>query len=220
MIRHFLLRDFLSHRLLWVLICLGTVGTAIAQSLTAIEIYHFTAYFYFLFWLVPFSSLVGVRLRSQQALSRYYLLALPVERKKQFLLLQLRSFVFSIPLCLYLFITPLFSEKFGKVFFMARESYWLYSISMALFLISMTNSSFLMQLRGEQISSYLKLEKRMLAWIRTLGILIAEGGAFILCLVTPGLWEVHIALPLFLLGGLALWQFFSARKAWIGVQNR
>lgn len=101
MITHFIFRDLKSNRIYWLITLIVTL-LAIPAVYFHGDALLLLFYPYFFMSISPLAGLIGSRWRAQHVMSRHYLLSLPVSRIKLFRIIQLRAFVFQIPLYLLL----------------------------------------------------------------------------------------------------------------------
>jgi hypothetical protein len=110
MIFHFMYRDALDNRISWYVV--------IAVSLLAIPFFYlnpnlawtFLFFSYYMFSMAPLQAMMGSAHRSQHIMSRHYLLALPVPRKKIFRLLFFRLIPYGAPLFVCAALMPLYLD--------------------------------------------------------------------------------------------------------------
>ena len=98
MIAPFIIRDFKTFKMAWLFIVLFSLAAIPLRSHSFVL--SFLTMSYFLFACVPISQIVGAKNRSQHVMSRNYLLALPINRKRNFLYLIVRIQIFLVPLIL------------------------------------------------------------------------------------------------------------------------
>jgi hypothetical protein len=220
MIFHFLRADFVTFRIYWVFLIIAELiihfGTAIGLSdgLTTTA----STYVCFLFGLLPLAHIIGSRYRTQQYMSRSYLLSLPIERGHLFNILQIRSFVYWTPMLFELIISMISSGGIE----LARSKSIFYTFCLFTLaccgLVWFINNQIRTHLNVENISSYLKMDQRMLSWVKLIFSTLIEVcffgfaasiGEFI------GLPWFTFAIPAAMI--LAWLSYSSARKRWIMV---
>jgi len=217
MIRHFLLRDFRTYRLSWIILAILT-GCAVAVSFLSASFFplFLVGYAYFLCGFTSILSLTGVRFRSQHLMSRNYLLALPVNRKYLFLIIQFRGLIFWGPLILLLLSVPFLPLGDAFPFAVSKNWYGLYGIGVLSCFVWMTNSFIQSQLSSERITAYVTQKKRALAWLKWFGVYLGE--FLLLGALAAGflaLGTVYDVIFVALTIGLAATRFYFARKSWI-----
>ena len=214
MIWHFLRRDFLSHRFQWSLLILG-----VCVSLPFIAIQPETlnglGYGFFLFALISLGSLGGSKWRNQQMISRAYLLALPVARKYQFVLVQIRAFVFFLPFFLYLLMAPHYSLNFQKIVAPAGANLWLYSLMVFATLVWQCNAILMIGLGFERITALLRQSERALMALLATLFFGAQSILVVLCFIYRPLIEFNPLAPLLIIFGLTGFQYYRTRKMWL-----
>ena len=98
MIGHFLKRDFLDFRLLWIGLLIVTLLWAMGSKrifgTTGLE-YLFFGYIFF--GMLPQNFILGSPWRTQHQISRHYLLSLPLAHKNLFLIQNIRMMIFGFP---------------------------------------------------------------------------------------------------------------------------
>lgn len=217
MIRHFLLRDFRTYRMFWIILAILTGCAVVAMLLSSSLIpLLLLGYAYLLFGLLPLQSLTGVRFRSQHIMSRNYLLSLPVKREYLFLIIQFRNLIFWVPLILLLLSVPFLPLGDDSPFGVPKNWYGLYCIGVLSCLVWMTNGSIQAQLSIEKIMAYVTQKKRALAWLKTLGVYLVE--VLLLIALSAGflsLGTFYDVIFVTLAVGLAWTRFYFARKSWL-----
>jgi len=217
MIKHFLLRDFKTYRVFWIVLALLT-GCAVAAMLLSSSLLPLLllGYAYLLFGLLPLQSLTGVRARSQHVMSRNYLLSLPVRRKYMFLIAQFRNLIFWGPLIVLVLSVPLLPFGDESPFRKSKNWYGLYCIGVLSGMLWMTNSAIQGQLSIEKILTYVTQKKRVLAWLKLFAVHFGEfwllGALSVGFLLLGTIYDViFVAFSV----GLAGTRFYLARKSWL-----
>ncbi len=217
MIRHFLIRDFKTYRLMWIVCAIATVlavgAIPVFSSLIPLVL---LGYVYFFIGLIPPQQITGVRLRSQHIMSRNYLLALPIKRTSLFVIIQYRSLMFWGPLILLLLIVPLLPVPKALFREVLENHYGLYCLGILSGFVWLINSMISIQLAGEKITTYLTQQKRAFAWIKALGFYLGEfalvGGLAFGFIRFGVLSDIFVIMGLL---GIAGGRFYFARKGWL-----
>ncbi len=212
MIFHFIQRDFVTHRLSWLMLILLTVLFFPARIFD-IDMLGALGYFYFIFPMVTLQQIAGVNWRSQHIMSRNYLLSLPISRKKMFNMVMIRALIFCIPAFVFCLIAPSYWEKIYEFFIISSELYSMTLIVLFGF-IWFVALAISMQIGIERITTYLTLQQRMWAWIKYFGVYILETLAFLSVIIllaelTP-VWFPIVGAGLF-----ARVRFVLARQLWL-----
>ena len=220
MIKHFVLRDFRTFQLLWIILAILT-GCAVVASLLSSSFIPLLllGYACFFFGLLPLLSLTGVRFRSQHVMSRDYLLSLPIQRRYLFLIIQFRSLIFWTPLVLLLLLVPFLPLGEDSPFGVSKNWYGLYCIGVLSCFVWMTNSFIQSLLSSEKITAYVTQRKRAFAWLKFFAVYFGE--LFLLGALVVGflaLGTIYDVLFVALAVGLAWTRFYFARKSWINNQ--
>ncbi len=213
---HFILRDFKTYRLAWIVLGILT-GCAFTTMLLFSSLIPLLplGYGYFFFGLLP-CTFTGVRFRSQHIMSRNYLLSLPIERRYLFAIIQCRILIFWIPFALLILSLPFLGFPEKPTPDTPKNVYGLYSIGLLACIVWMTNSLTQMQLSSEKITSYVTQKRRALAWFKMLGLYLLEL-SFVIALVVGflSLRTVYDIIFVALLVGAAWMRFYFARKSWL-----
>jgi len=217
MIKHFLLRDFRTFQLLWIILAILT-GCALVTSLLSSSFIplFLLGYACFFFGLIPLVTLTGVRFRSQHLMSRNYLLSLPIQRRYLFLIIQFRSLIFWMPLILLLLLLPFLPLGEDSPFGVPKNWYGLYGIGVLSCFVWMTNSFIQGQLSSEKITAYVTQRKRAFAWLTFFAVYFGE--MVLLGALAAGfllLGTIYDVIFVALAVGLAWARFYFARKSWI-----
>ncbi len=222
MIIHFIKRDFVSHKFYWAVLGIATVG-AVPCMFISEAFFMALFYAYVLFSLIPINSLTGVTWRSQHIMSRNYILALPVERNRLFLMIQYRALVYWIPLVILALAAPVIVPSFKDTV----DCYPVYVLMIFPCIFWFINSMISMQLSGEKINSYLTHQKRLMEWGIIMAVFFIEVGIMLISvfglLGVPFVCEYlgdagSKVLPLIAVTGLAVNRFFSSKKRWLAQQ--
>ena len=224
MIFHFIKRDYNTYRFFWIIIGVFSV-VSIPAVLVSGKYFMPVAYAYLFFGIIPIKDLIGVTWRSQHIMSRNYILALPVKRKKLFFMIQYRALIYWLPFLILSWIAPLFlSDSILRK--ESENSYLIYALMIILGVIWFINSSITMQLACEKISSYLTQKQRAKEWIKLMVVYLGEfaivGISFLSILGisfhSSYIDTVHISLPLLIVLALVSIRFYLAKKRWLGQQ--
>jgi hypothetical protein len=216
MIRHFLRYDFLVLKLHWII--LG-IMTLILWPIWKAGMIRFDA-FAFIYFISPVSALqliIGTTWRSQHVISVFYLLSLPVERKRLYWIVQVRAMVMFLPLIIVLSITPFVTETELMFYFRDPGRFLAYFIFTLGGVVWMINKSIWTQQTIVKITSHLTLVARFRSWCLLLGTYLIE-----ICVVIGSLALIALGVEYFFLGALAMVglagiTFIFARRKWIGV---
>jgi hypothetical protein len=239
MIAHFILRDFRTYKLYWILLILVSLA-AFSGKVPAGYVSNFMWYVYLMFAMVPINNLTGSTWRSQHIMSRNYMLALPVKRNSLFLITQARAFIYWIPIVCLCTLWPLNSSVFESI---SGESYAIYVAIVFAGAFLFINDMIGLQLGIEKNNSYRTQWGRAVQWTKimvnyflgTIMLMLAVfntlmSGAretnFSLDQLTSNssilssIFFIGLAIPpifwLLLIVLLAGGRFFFTRKAWLG----
>jgi len=217
MILHFIKRDFLTHRLPWAILALGTL-VSLKLFPSSHLLYLGLVYSYLLFAITPMSELTGAKWRSQHVMSRSYLLALPVERKKLFWLTQARALVFFLPLIALAYILPTFLPEAQRVYvnFVPKgASLGVYHVLVLLMVGWMLNSMISLPLGFERVWGYSNQRQRMMAYVLIIGAFLFELFLIILSCSETFFYASKPIFPLVVTGFVAFVRFYLARRSWL-----
>ncbi len=217
MIFHFMKRDFVSHRLPWFILALFTAASLLLFRSSHL-IYMALLYSYLLFAMTPMAELTGAKWRSQHVMSRSYLLALPVERKRLFWFTQWRAMVFFLPMIALSYILPTFLPEAHRIYvnFMPKDfPFGLYHILVILMVVWMLNSMISLPLGFEKVWSYPSQQRRMLAYIKLIGAFLFELGLIILSCSETFFYASKPIFPLVVTGFVAFVRFYLTRRSWL-----
>lgn len=215
MIYHFLHRDFLSNRINWV-INLIIVATCLAGASLHPEILFILGVVLLFFAIIPLQSLTGAAWRSQHVMSRNYLLSLPVERRKMFLIVQMRALVFALPVLIYALVMPFYSPFFASVVLAAHSYFVLYALTLLMAIVWMINSAIYSNLIFEKITSYLTKVERTTSWSINMVIFFTELAIVVCCFLKAGESLMSTLLGLVLMAATLAFRFQRTQKAWLG----
>jgi predicted permease len=211
-------RDFKSNILLWIISGATTIFAAILVIFlpsfwgAAIPI---LGYMYFFLATIPIQGITGVKFRSQHVMSRNYLLSLPINRKQQFTIIQLRALVYWIPLILVALALPFIlpRENFKG---MQQINLLLYPMLLMSSIVWMINSFIRMEITTEEITSYQTQKQRFIRWAGTIILFLIEMAVVIFSwfefFMHKGLSDYAIVIVVI---GLAVWRYQAARKSWL-----
>jgi hypothetical protein len=217
MIFHFVKRDFISHRLPWVVLILFTFFSLLFFSYNHL-IYMGLLYAYLLFAMTPMSELTGAKWRSQHVMSRSYLLALPVERKTLFWYTQWRALIFFTPLIALAYILPTFLPEARRVYinFVPRDfPLGIYHVLVLVMVVWMLNSMISLPLSFEKVWGYPTQQKRMMAYVRMIGVFLFELGLIILSCSETYLYASRPFFPLLVTSLVTFVRFYFTRRSWL-----
>ena len=217
MILHFIKRDFLTHRLPWAILALGTL-VSLRLFPSSHLLYLGLVYSYLLFAITPMSELTGAKWRSQHVMSRSYLLALPVERKKLFWLTQARALVFFLPLIALAYILPTFLPEAQRVYvnFVPKgASLGVYHVLVLLMVGWMLNSMISLPLGFERVWGYSNQRQRLTAYVLIIGAFLLELFLIILSCSETFFYASKPIFPLVVTGFVAFVRFYLARRSWL-----
>lgn len=215
MIYHFVKRDFKSHFINWAILLIIVTACLWAMRLASEVIFVLGACLMF-YAILPLQTITGASWRSQHSMSRNYLLSLPVPRKKMFFIVQIRAFVFALPIFLYALLIPEASDFFSALVPQAQQNRFFYVLNVFLLLVWMINSSISANLVFEKISTYQTKLQRSLCWTLSLSVFFAELAFLIWSLATPHegyLKQIFLTLMVLLLSANRLRQ---TQNNWIG----
>ena len=159
MIWHFLKQDLASARLILALY----IPVIIFTSLIPVPFdAKFQIYFISSFFLANhlMASIAGSKWRNQHAISRSYLLSLPIDRMRLFSILVIRTLIFSIPLALFFAIAPLMSAKLSMLLGLIHSGYLLYLLNVILGIIWMSVGMLSTNFAFEKYSTHLNQKQR------------------------------------------------------------
>lgn len=227
MIFHFIKRDFGTHKFHWVILVVFTILALFVQMScrSIFPLFLLLGYGYLLFGMVPLSNLTGSAWRSQHVMSRNYLLSLPVNRKRLFLLTQFRALVFFTPFVLWAFITPLFVSKPVTLenYFPVENPLPIYPFAVYPLMVIATvawlfNSMITLALSYERVSTYLTQQQRTIEHLKIMGVFLTESALIAFSFLSTILYTVSPFLPLILISLVAVLRFILTRKRWLGSQ--
>ncbi len=187
MLKHFLKRDFKTNWIVWAFVVIsGMFAWVMSLYVSIIPVLFGLGYIYFLVAFASHFMVLGTQWRSQHCMSRYYLLALPIERKSLYLIMQCRILVHWVPLLLVLLYTPVsyyYTTDGGRVSHgwqgMPIRHYVVYGLGVLSAMIWMVSSSIYVQLMSEKVTCYLIQYKRIVAWLMLIGLNSIEMGVAI-----------------------------------------
>jgi hypothetical protein len=217
MIFHFIKRDFVSQRLPWAVLALSTL-LSLRLFPSSHLIYMGLLYAYLLFAMTPMSEMTGAKWRSQHVMSRSYLLALPVERKKLFWFTQARALVFFLPLIALAYILPTFLPEAHRIFvnFVPKDSsLGIYHVLVLLMVVWMLNSMISLPLGFEKVWGYPTQARRILAYVRMIGVFLFELFLIILSCSETYFYASKPVFPLVVTLFVAFARFYLARRSWL-----
>ena len=215
MIYHFLHRDFLSNKVNWIMNFV-IISVCLAGSLVSQEILFILGVVEMFFAILPLQSLTGAAWRSQHVMSRNYLLSLPVDRQKMFLIVQMRALVFAVPVLIYASIMPFFSPFVSTLVLSAGSHFIIYFLMLVMALIWMINSSIYSNLIFEKITTYLTKLERTKAWTFALVVFFFEMGVVICSFLKGGESLVSTCVGFLALLVILAFRFRVTRSAWLG----
>ncbi|HEY5038240.1 MAG TPA: hypothetical protein VIJ93_04125 [bacterium] len=217
MILHFIKRDFISHRLPWIVLGLLTF-LSVKLFASSHLIYMGLLYAYLLFAMTPMGEMTGAKWRSQHVMSRSYLLALPVERKKLFWITQARALVFFLPLIALAYILPTFLPEAQRLYvnFVPKHfPFGLYHLLVLLMVVWLLNTMISLPLGFEKVWGYPTQRGRMLAYVRLIGVFLFELFLIILSCSETYFYASKPVFPLAVTAFLAFERFYLARRSWL-----
>ena len=217
MIFHFIKRDFISHRLPWTVLALMTF-LSVRLFASSHLIYMGLLYAYLLFAVTPMSEMTGAKWRSQHVMSRSYLLALPVKRKKLFWFTQARALVFFLPLIALVYILPTFLPEARHIYvnFVPKDfSFGIYHVLVLLMVVWMLNSMISLPLGFEKVWGYSTQGRRILAYVLIIGVFLFELLLIILSCSETFFYASKPIFPLVVTGFVAFARFYMARRSWL-----
>jgi hypothetical protein len=180
MLKHFIKRDFIDLQLYWVCVCGIIVVLSIASMfLGPREVKIIPAaitYFLFLISTFPLSHVLGTNWRNKHYLSRQYLLALPVSRRRLFFIQQIRIGVFNIPFYIFAIFTPLFFIKYEILRVSFVSIFCIYLLFLTASVLLYIHSLIAMTLAMEKMTSHISQSesfKKMLYGFLLGGLFIA-----------------------------------------------
>lgn len=205
MITHFLKRDFRDYQVYWVMTGL-LIGVLLAFFFaTDILLYlHLATYAGFFLAFLPVNYLTGVTWRAQHIMSRNYLLALPVSRKRMFHLILIRMLVFWIPLWGLALYLPF---ELNRAIPYTLQHYPEYVLLVLIGSFWLLNLVVRMQLRFEVITRYMDRGARIRAWLGMLSQGILESAVLV-----GGLFSVYGTRSLYVWLALGLAIVVAARE--------
>ena len=215
MIAHFIMRDFRTFKFHWIVL----IGISLFASPLVIFSTNFLdvlGYAYFFFGLVPQNNLTGVSWRSQHIMSRNYLLALPVERKKLFLIIQYRALVYFAPFMIYCLTAPFFSTSFARGMRISSEMYPIYAIMVVFGIIWTINAMIYSQLGMEKANSYQTPQQRAKSHFKNFAIYFFEVTIIISAFFNRTILNLNLFLPLIVVFTLAVIRYIYTRRWWLG----
>ncbi len=214
MIRHFLKRDFKDYQLYWVLVFSVAFMFGVIYRVTGILLCLYLAVYTCVFLaFLPVNYLTGVTWRAQHIMSRNYLLALPIGRKKLFHMVLVRILVFWTPLWGLLFYLPVALNRNVPYRLNHPGAYVLLVLIGSFWLI---NAIIAMQLRYEEIIRYMHVRQRISAWTRMLAGALGE--SLLMALALFSLHGVGTLLRLTTLAAaiwIAIRRYRSNLRRWI-----
>jgi hypothetical protein len=218
MVTHFIKQDFKSNSLAWIIVGILTLGAGLSIVFwpwlwgAAVMI---LGYLYFFLGLTPLQGITGAKFRSQHVMSRNYLLSLPVNRRRQFAIIQLRALIYWIPLIVLVSALPFvsFREGFKRI----RQSnpllYFVLIMSSVLWIINRIIS---IQITTERITSYQTKRQRFIRWIGDISLFVVEiaivNFSWFGFIMLGGLGDFVVVMVVV---GLAFWRYNSARQGWL-----
>jgi hypothetical protein len=217
MIYHFIKRDFISHRLPWAILVMGTFFSLMFFSYNHL-IYLGLLYAYLLFAMSPMGEMTGAKWRSQHVMSRSYLLALPVDRKALFAVTQWRALIFFTPLIALAFILPTFLPEAQRIYinFIPKNfPFGIYHVLVILMVVWLLNSMMNLPLGFERVWAYPTQQKRMIAYARMIGVFLFELFLIILSCMETYLYGSKPIFPLVVTGFVAFIRFYLTRRSWL-----
>ncbi len=217
MIWHFIKRDFLSHTVAWAILAATTVFSLLFFSYNHL-VYLGLLYVYLLFAMQPMGELTGAKWRSQHVMSRSYLLALPVERKKLFWFTQWRALVFFLPLIAFTYILPNYLPEAHRIYinFVPKDfPLGIYHVLILVMVVWLLNSMISMPLEAERVWTYQTQQRRMWAYVRMIGVFLFELFMIILSCSETYLYASHAIFPLVVTSIVAFIRFYLTRRSWL-----
>jgi hypothetical protein len=218
MISHFIKRDFKSNIFVWIVFGIITLVVAVAAifspSFRVAAVFIF-CYLYFILATVPIQGITGAKLRTQHVMSRNYLLSLPVNRRRQFAIIQLRALVYWIPLILVVLSLPFISfvEEFERI---RQINLLLYPVLLISSILWIINRIVSLQITMEEITSYQTQRQRFIRWVGPIILFLTEiaavGFSWVGFFNFNGLWNFAIVMVVL---GLAVWRYQAAKKGWL-----
>jgi predicted permease len=218
MVTHFIKRDFKSNSLAWIIVGVLTAGAGVLTVFwpsfyrVAIPV---LGYAYFFLGLAPMQGITGAKFRTQHLMSRNYLLSLPVNRKRQFAIMQLRALIYWIPLIILVAALPfvLFRAGFERIHQSNQLLYLVLIMSSVLWII---NRIIIMQVTLERITSYQTQKQRFFRWIGDISLFVVEilivNFSWFGFIMLDGLGDFAVVM---VVAGLAVWRYNSARQGWL-----
>lgn len=213
MISHFLIRDLNTHRLSWLVLILISL-LLFPATWMGVDFLALLGYLYFLFPMIVLQQISGVNWRSQNIMSRNYLMALPIPRQVMFRWVVIRALVFCIPAFLFSVFAPVYWEQVYDFLMISSFMYIYIPIVFSLF-VWFICIAISMQLGIERITTYLTLQERMWEWTKYFIIHILEA----MVVVTNCIFLAEITPPWFpLIGALVIARvrYGLTRKLWLG----
>lgn len=166
---------------------------------------------YLLFAMAPMNGIAGVTWRSQQIMSRNYLLALPVPRKQMFMLIQIRALVFWAPLFAFFTLIPIWQES-RLEWTPARYTCTVLTLSgLAFWCINMMISA---QLNWERIATFLNQSQRFKAWVTVTAVLLLECQIAVIAFLLAISQRLGFFLPVVAVGILAGIRYWLNERRW------
>lgn len=219
MIVHFLRWDFHTFRFQWAMLAVATLLSA--PFLAHPQALQILAMLYFMFAAVPAQQITGVKFRSQHAMSRNYLLSLPIERGKNFLFVILRSGVHTLPLFLLILLAPYLQSGSRLLESLSFKNSPMFPLLVTSSLFWFACHTIEMQMNWERITTYLSSSHRLRAWIFTTAVYMIEGAVmFALTLASTSVVGAKAHFPLGLIAlpvsiGICAVRFRLTRRKWV-----
>ena len=213
MIRHFIVQDFRSDRILWILLLLVLLISApfVYYDAQALQIPAFAAFF---FAITGVNKIAGSNFRNQHQMSRNYLLALPLSRDFIYRILNYRLFAYAAPFGLCAILFPLSLRDPTPDPF----RYLLYLASLPAVGIWIANAMIRTQIAMEKSMALTTSLRRGLSFVKVFGFMMIESTFCVLAvgsMLESSFRFAPFFMPVFYVG--AFFAYRSGRKKWVGV---
>lgn len=204
MIVHFLKRDILDFRLLWIGLLVVTLLWAIGSRWVFGESgWKFLLLGYYLFGLVPQNFVLGSPWRTQHQMSRHYLLSLPIGHKTLFLIQNIRLIIFWLPALAFGGLAPFFGSRLIEHFTTVHWGFFYFGLVVSIGF--MEQMGIWTMLEWERLTSYIQPSDRFLSYGKIFGV--SFGGTMVIF----GAWTDLLLLnfPIALFFPSQFYQLFS-----------